>query len=100
TARGVVFDISVGRGAAPVRPRFRCAPATPDTTLRPPVSAWCAPRRPTREAWWARQDSNLQPDRYERRTSLNHASQMLSFVEFRVGSFAFISVISGAKQGR
>jgi len=27
----------------------------------------CATRSPKGEAWWARQDSNLQPDRYERR---------------------------------
>jgi hypothetical protein len=26
----------------------------------------CATRSPKGEAWWARQDSNLQPDRYER----------------------------------
>ena len=32
----------------------------------------------TRPAWWARQDSNLQPDRYERpEPMLGHASQRM-----------------------
>jgi hypothetical protein len=37
---------------------------TPRFALRPPHG--CATRSPKGEAWWARQDSNLQPDRYER----------------------------------
>jgi len=42
---------------APVRLRLRCAPATPDTTLRPLVRCGCATRSPKGEAWWARQPS-------------------------------------------
>jgi hypothetical protein len=53
-------------GERPVRLRFRFAPATPDTRLRPSAPRGCATRSPRGEAWWARQDSNLQPDRYER----------------------------------
>ena len=37
---------------------------TPRFALRAPRG--CATRSPKGEAWWARQDSNLQPDRYER----------------------------------
>src|SRR5437588_10579898 len=37
---------------------------TPRFTLL--ASRGCATRSPKGEAWWARQDSNLQPDRYER----------------------------------
>jgi hypothetical protein len=50
--------------------------------------------------WWAWEDSNLQPDRYERRIFLNHPSEMPNFVEFHLKSVAFILVVSGAKQGR
>jgi hypothetical protein len=38
TVHGVVFDV-FGFGGS-VRHRFRCASATPDTTLRPSGSAW------------------------------------------------------------
>ena len=38
---------------------------TPRFALQAPRG--CATRSPKGEAWWARQDSNLQPDRYERR---------------------------------
>src|SRR6266704_3956943 len=37
---------------------------TPRFALQVPRG--CATRSPKGEAWWARQDSNLQPDRYER----------------------------------
>ena len=37
---------------------------TPRFALQSPHG--CATRSPKGEAWWARQDSNLQPDRYER----------------------------------
>ncbi len=54
------------RFRAPVRLRFRFAQATPDT-LRSNGLRVAAPRVARKgEAWWARQDSNLQPDRYER----------------------------------
>jgi hypothetical protein len=50
----------------PVRLRFRCAQATPDT-LRPNVLRLAAPRVARQgEAWWACLDSNQEPDRYER----------------------------------
>ncbi|WP_334496876.1 hypothetical protein [Bradyrhizobium sp. AZCC 1678] len=64
-----IFWLGAQRGppfAAPVRLRFRFAQATPDTTLHPSAPRGCATRSPKGEAWWARQDSNLQPDRYER----------------------------------
>jgi hypothetical protein len=79
TLHGVVFDIfgmpsrrsrtrppSPKWVSAPVRLRIRFAQATPDT-LHPYGPAVAAPRVARQgEAWWARQDSNLQPDRYER----------------------------------
>lgn len=49
-----------------VRLRSHFVRAAPDTTLRPRSTRGCATRSPQGEAWWARQDSNLQPDRYER----------------------------------
>ena len=49
-----------------VRLRSHFVQATPDTTLRPRSPRGRATRSPQGEAWWARQDSNLQPDRYER----------------------------------
>ena len=45
---------------------FASLKLAPDTTLRPAVSARLPTRRPRAKRWWARQDSNLQPDRYER----------------------------------
>src|SRR5262249_9442212 len=40
--------------------------ATPEPTLPLRSPRGGATRSPQGEAWWARQDSNLQPDRYER----------------------------------
>ncbi len=58
--RGVIFVIgATPRRGAPVRLRFRFAPATPDT-LRRCGLRMAAPRVARKgEAWWGRKDSNL-----------------------------------------
>ena len=92
TLHGVVFDILVGGRLAAVSLRFRFAPATPDTTLRPSGPCVAAPRVARQgEAWWARQDSNLQPDRYERKTLPGNSSKISVF---RSRSFTFVRVCS------
>ena len=86
---GVVFDILVGRGSAAAFARsFQSVFAfaalklrrTPRFVLQAPRG--CATRSPKGEAWWARQDSNLQPDRYEWRKLEVFPPQVPIFIEF------------------
>ncbi len=67
TVHGVVFDILVG---SPVWRQsvyvFAWLGLCRTPRLAPRSPHGCATRSPKGEAWWARQDSNLQPDRYER----------------------------------
>src|SRR5947208_13241166 len=65
TLHGVVFDILVGSETSPPSPRLRRDSLR---SLRLTFVALARPAvaREAREGWWARQDSNLQPDRYER----------------------------------
>jgi hypothetical protein len=90
TLHGVVFDILVweppegcwqSRGFQSVfafaAPKLR---RTPRFALRPPLG--CATRSPKGEAWWARQDSNLQPDRYERWKLAVFPLEVPIFIEF------------------
>src|SRR5262245_27762897 len=58
TLHGVVFDILVGAGCPAVA-------RGPEARLRYDVDCR-AEAGVASEGWWARQDSNLQPDRYER----------------------------------
>ena len=62
---------------------LRFAPATPDT------------RSPKGEAWWARQDSNLQPDRYERSGSAERPCFLGVFYVDNLRSSAFVHVHAG-----
>ncbi|MCA6110920.1 hypothetical protein [Bradyrhizobium cenepequi] len=79
TLHGVVFDILVGRGPDPPSPcglrrdglRSLRACGTAQTKLA------------SREGWWARQDSNVQPDRYERRD--------IDLLHFCLLSIAFVA---------
>jgi hypothetical protein len=69
TLHGVVFDILVGAASrAVVR-----GPPSPDGLRRGSLGydvACQAVAGVASEGWWARQDSNLQPDRYERQRKL------------------------------
>jgi hypothetical protein len=60
----------------------------------------CATRSPKGEAWWARQDSNLQPDRYERLKALIPCMKARIVVKFRRCSCAPLHLISEAKLRR
>ena len=53
---------------------------TPRFALWSPLG--CATRSPKGEAWWARQDSNLQPDRYERWKLAVFPLEVPIFIEF------------------
>src|SRR5260370_40578168 len=91
------------RFRAPVRLRFRFAQATPDT-LRSNGLRVAAPRVARKgEAWWARQDSNLQPDRYERSALPENAntisvSQSSSGRFVQVSSLGFLRKTGGATE--
>ncbi len=50
--------------------------------------------------WWARQDSNLQPDRYERQKGVSSQSGFTEFARFRARSFWPLTVVSLAKRWR
>jgi hypothetical protein len=62
------------------------------TRLRLTISAWLRRVASEGEAWWAKKDSNLQPDRCERRI-IDFAA--FSFELDRVREFC--EVVSGAK---
>src|SRR6266702_7759844 len=76
TLHGVVFDILVGSerrvGLAAVVPdddrRMACRAVAREPVSPPSPRGFGATAftRSASEGWWARQDSNLQPDRYER----------------------------------
>ena len=51
----------------------------------------------TSEGWWARQDSNLQPDRYERQNIDQLRCFFCGFMGIRSRSLHFDQVVSGAK---
>src|SRR5437899_11812908 len=65
TLHGVVFEILVGERA---RSAFAKASARRPSLASLGIAALAcqAVAREASEGWWARQDSNLQPDRYER----------------------------------
>src|SRR5438552_5831347 len=65
TLHGVVFDILVGSETSPPSPRLR-RDSLRSLRLTFVALARPAEAREASEGWWARQDSNLQPDRYER----------------------------------
>jgi hypothetical protein len=52
------------------------------------------------EGWWARQDSNLQPDRYEREDNGQFRRLCYGFIRFRPRSLRFVDDVSGAKPVR
>ena len=66
---------------------------TPRFALRAPRG--CATRSPKGEAWWARQDSNLQPDRYERRNLPGSSSKISVSDQDRARSCSFVHGVSG-----
>ena len=55
------------------------------------------PRAFAKSAWWAREDSNLQPDRYERWTASRSWQKSPAFNDFHTLSRVFVTVVSGAK---
>jgi hypothetical protein len=50
--------------------------------------------------WWARQDSNLQPDRYERAQTISNNRKLADFVDFRTRMITSEFSVLGAKLGR
>jgi hypothetical protein len=69
---------------------------TPRFVLQAPRG--CATRSPKGEAWWARQDSNLQPDRYERSGSAERPCFLGVFYFDNLRSSAFVHVHAGPKR--
>ena len=66
---------------------------TPRFALQAPCG--CATRSPKGEAWWARQDSNLQPYRYERSGSAERPCFLGVFYVDNLRSSAFVHVHAG-----
>jgi len=70
---GVVFDILVGRECRVGLAAGKCGLPSRSSRAAPAFAqvgfGAAAFTRFASEGWWARQDSNLQPDRYERQTA-------------------------------
>jgi hypothetical protein len=54
----------------------------------------------TQTGWWAREDSNLQPDRYERQEASQSRQKQRVFNDFHAESQVLVTVVSGAKRVR